>query len=158
MSNDVTVIDRSTKTVVMTIPVGMNPVGAWPGVDDVMYVDCEDSRTVVGIDSKSLAVGRTYDLGFMPGMAATPPGGGDLWVTDTTNGKVVFFSTATGMKTGEATTGAGAHAIAFSADGKLAYVTNQAADTVSTLDVQMHVVKGSVRVGSKPNGILFRMK
>jgi YVTN family beta-propeller protein len=159
MSNNVTVIDPATKKVLKTIPVGKGPVGPWPGVDGVMYTDCEKDQSISAIDSQMLSVVRTYQLGFMPGMVATPPGGsGELWITDEDDGKLVFNQQSMDKKTGELVTGAGAHGIAFSADGKTAYVTNQMADTVSVVDVASHRSKGTIHVGNKPNGLLFRAR
>lgn len=159
MTNDVTVIDPSSKAVVKTIPVGKGPVGAWPGVDGVMYTDCETDQAVFAIDSQTLSVVRTYHLGFMPGMVATPPlAAGELWITDSDDGKLVFNQVSMDKQTGELSTGAGAHGIAFSTDGKTAYVSNQVANTVSVVDVQSHTSKGTTAVGMKPNGLLFRSK
>jgi YVTN family beta-propeller protein len=157
MSNDVTVIDAAAKSLVKTIAVGADPVGAWSGIDGVMYVDNEAAKTLTAINATSLEVVRTYSLGFTPGMAATAPNG-ELWVTDSTNGKVVFYSTATGMKLGELATAAGAHAIAFSADGKAAYVSNQGAGSVSVINAAGRSIVKTIAVGTKPNGMVFRSK
>ena len=157
MSNSVTVIDRAEKKVVKTIAVGTNPVGAWSGRDGVMYVDNEDSITLTAVNATSLDVVRTYNLGFTPGMAATAPSG-DLWVTDSTAGRVVFYSTTTGAVLGALSTGAGAHGVLFSADGTRAYVSNQAGASVTIIDVGARSVVTTVRVGDKPNGMAFRSR
>jgi YVTN family beta-propeller protein len=154
-ANSVSVIDVSTKAVVTTIPVGAAPVGAWVGLDDVMYVDNEAGKSLTAIDAKTLAVVRTYELGFTPAMAATAPSG-ELWVTDTDAGRIVVFAAGTTTKAGEIETGAGAHAIAFSADGQTAYSTSQTSGTVSVIDVATRAVKKTITVGAKPNGIAFR--
>lgn len=157
MSDNVTVIDVATKSIVKTIPVGDGPVGAWPGSNGVMYVDNEDGKSLTAIDASTLEVLRTYDLGFMPGMASVGPDS-TLWVTDAENGKVVLYPAASTTRSGELMTGAGAHGVAFSSDGKTAYVTNQGAGTVSIIAVATRVVSKTVTVGSKPNGLAFRPK
>jgi YVTN family beta-propeller protein len=154
--DSVTVIDVATRAVETTITVGDGPVGAWPGGDGKMYVDNELSKSLTVIDGTTLTVERTITLGFTPGYAATAPGNAEVWVTDADGGKVVFFSTADGSKTGELATGANAHAIAFSADGTRAWVTNQDADDVSVIDVAQKTVIATVPVGDAPNGALFR--
>ncbi len=156
-SDDVTVVDVRDRTVAKTIAVGDNPVGAWLGNDGVMYVDNEVGKTLSAIDVGALAVVRTYELGFTPAYAATAPGG-ELWVTDTDAGRLVFYQAGSTVKTGETATGAGAHAIVFSADGKTAYVSNQSAGTVSVLDVATRSVVKTVTVGAKPNGMVFRSR
>ena len=154
-SNTVTVIDAQSKTVVSTITVGEDPVGAWQGANGVAYVDNEMDETLTAIDTSTLEVIRTYALGFMPGMAALGPDN-RVWVTDAEAGKVVFFATDSDMKLGEVATAAGAHAIAFNGDGTRAYISNQMADTVSVLDVASSTVDTTIVVGSKPNGMAWR--
>lgn len=157
MSNDVTVIDVATKAVMKTIPVCDGPVGAWTGNDGVMYTDCESGQALAAIDSQSLNETRRYSLGFMPGMAATPPGAvGELWVTNSDTGSVVFNTTSGDMKTGELPTAAGAHGIGFSGDGLTAFVTNQAANNISVIDIASRTVRTTIPVGQKPNGLVFR--
>ncbi len=158
-SNDVTVIDAVTKAIVKTIPVDAEPVGAWPGADGLMYVDCEVAKTIKAIDPTTLEVIRTYPLGFTPGIAAVPPGRREeLWVTDADGGKIVVDEKAGAAMIGDLTTAAGAHALAFTADGSTAFVTNQLAASVSVVDASTRTVRATVPVGKKPNGIVFRAK
>jgi YVTN family beta-propeller protein len=122
-----------------------------------MYVDCEVARTVKVIDPKTLDVVRSYTLGFTPGIATVPPGRtNELWLTDADAGKVVFNQTTADARSGDLATGPGAHALAFSPDGKTGFVTNQSADTVSLVDATTRTIKLTVPVGSKPNGALYR--
>jgi YVTN family beta-propeller protein len=152
-SASVSVIDPTSRAVVTTIPVGDGPVGAWQADNGFAYVDNEHAMTVSAIDRRTNTVRYTVDLGFMPGMAQLGP---DrlLWVTDSTNGQVVlFFGT---NRLGAIPTGAGAHAIAFSGNGRWAYITNQMANTVSVIDVWHHRVVKTIAVGEKPNGMVWR--
>lgn len=156
-SNDVTVIDAKAKTVTKTIAVDREPVGAWPGADGLMYVDCEVAKTVKAIDPKTLEVARTFALGFTPGFAAVPPGRtGELWLTNTDAGKIVFNETASDKKVAEVDTAPGTHALAFTPDGRTAFVTNQLAGSVSVVDATTRAVRTTIPVGRKPNGIVYR--
>lgn len=156
-SNTVSVIDTASKQVTKTIDVGMDPVGAWQGSNGIAYVDNEVGKTLTAIDAKALTVKLTYNLGFMPGMAALGPDG-NVWVTDADDGKVILFMATMDMKMGEIKTGDGAHAIVFSGDGKTAYVTNQMASTVSVIDIATQSVTKTIAVGQKPNGLVWRAK
>ncbi len=158
MDNSVSVINPNTKTVIATILVGKNPVGAWTGSDNRMYVDNEDGQSVSIIDVKTLKVVETIALGFMPGYAAFNGEMKELWVTDPMAGKVHWWKQdAAGkfMKGGSFSTANGAHAIAFK--GMTAYVTNQEAASVSVVDVMKHEKIKDIKVGEKPNGILIRL-
>lgn len=158
MSNNVTVIDVASKAVIRTIGTGNDPVVPNVGVDGKVYVDCEEGQQVSVIDPSSPAVTLTYSLGFMPGMAQTAPGGSELWVSDSDGGRVVFYAVGQDMKESEIATGAGAHGVGFSADGKVGYVTNQTVGTVTAIDVATHRVLATIQVGQKPNGLVYRTR
>lgn len=159
MSNTVSVIRVSDKSVAKTIPVGDDPVGAWPGADGKMYVDNEKGQSISVIDVATLTVLETVKLGFTPGYAAYHPTRNELWVSQAGMGnKVVIFERVNGawMKVGEVTTGLDAHAIAFTKDGLTAYITNQGAATVSVVDVVKRTKIKDIAVAKKPNGIVFK--
>jgi len=121
-------------------------------------VDNEMSQTVSEISVSGMSVTSTINLGFKPGYVAYHTASGELWVSDATNGKVVYYTLVGSVWTlqGNITTGADAHAIAFNSDGTKAYVTNQGAGNVSVVDVATHTVSQTISVGSKPNGIAFK--
>ena len=154
----VSVIDPVTKAVRTTLPVGADPVGAWPATDGKMYVDNETSQSVTVIDVASISVTETLNLGFKPGYVAFQEKTGELWVSDATNGKVVVYQRSGGAWVQKAAvpTGNDAHAIAFSSDKSLAYVTNQGANTVTVLDAATFAKVKEVPVGKMPNGIVVK--
>ncbi len=158
MSNSVTVINVADKSVAKTIPVGEDPVGAWPGADGMMYVDNEIGQSISVINVNTLSVTETVRLGFTPGYAAHHPTRNELWVSQAGTGTgVVIFERMNGgwMKMGEVATGPDAHAIVFTKDGATAYVTNQGAATVSVIDVAKRTKTKDIAVGKKPNGIVL---
>jgi len=154
----VTLIDANSKTVYTTLTVGADPVGAWSASNGYMYVDNELSQTVSEISVSGMSVTNTINLGFKPGYVAYHTASGELWVSDATNGKVVYYTLSGGSWTlqGNITTGADAHAIAFNIDGTKAYVTNQGAGNISVVDVATHSVSQTIAVGTKPNGIVIK--
>lgn len=159
MSNSVTVIKVADKSVVKTIAVGDDPVGAWPGADGKMYVDNEKGQSISVIDVATLTVVETVKLGFTPGYAAYHPTRNELWVSQAGTGKkVVIFERMNGawMKMGEVVTGLDAHAVTFTKDGATAYITNQGAATVSVVDVAKRTKTIDIAVGKKPNGIVLK--
>lgn len=157
-SDTVTVINVSNKTVMGQVKVGDDPVGAWTGADGNMYVDNEAGQSITVIKVSDMSVVTTISLGFMPGMAAYNNAMSELWVSDPDNGKIHWYtkSGTTYTHVGEFLTGAGAHAIAFNANGMTAYITNQAAGSVSVADVMNHNETKEISVGTKPNGITIK--
>lgn len=159
MSNNVTVINPATKAVITTVPVAINPVGAWPSSIGKMFVDNEDGQSISVIDVATNVNVATIMLNFKPGYAAYNAAVSELWVSDATNGKVVYFKDMganTWMKHGEFATGANAHAIVFNTAGTTAYVTNQNANTVSVINTATHTKIKDIPVGKKPNGIVLK--
>jgi YVTN family beta-propeller protein len=154
----VTAIDPSTKTVKANITVGATPVGAWAASNGKMYCDNETAQTVSEIDVATQKVTETIALGFKPGYVAYNALTKEVWVSDATNGKVIYYQIVSGKwtKQGEIVTGADAHAITFTDDFKTAYVTNQGAATVSVIMTTDHKVTSTIAVGSKPNGIILK--
>lgn len=152
----ISVIDPLSKTVLKTLQVGKEPVGAWPASDGNMYVDNESAQTVSIINVASTTVTETLALGFKPGYVAYQDNTKELWVSNATDGEVVIYQRgATGwLKKAAVPTGADAHAIAFSADKSLAYITNQGAHTVTVLDATTYVRIKELAIGRMPNGII----
>jgi len=157
MDGTVTLIDANSKMIYTTLTVGQDPVGAWSASNGNMYVDNELSQTVSEVSVSGMNVTATINLGFKPGYVAYHSNG-ELWVSDATNGKVVYYKLVSFVWAiqGSITTGADAHAIAFTQDGSKAYVTNQGANTVSVIDVVSHTVLSTITVGAKPNGIVLK--
>ncbi len=155
MDGTVTLVDANTKMIHTTLTVGIDPVGAWSASNGKMYVDNESSQTISEISVSGMNIIQTINLGFKPAYVAFNSSNGELWVSDATNGKIVYYTLVGGVwiEQGNIVTGADAHAIIFTNDGLKAYVTNQGANTVSVIQVVTHTVSNTISVGTKPNGI-----
>ncbi len=151
----ISIIDVTSR-VKTDVAVGDGPIAAWIGTDNRYYVSNEGS--------KNLSVGSigqtptTIDLMYTPGQVLTNPAGTEVAIADEDGGRVVIHRVGDPfIKLAEAATGAGAHGIAWSADGKRLFVTNEGAGTVTALshpDPTTLTVEMSVDVGPGPNGIL----
>lgn len=160
MSNTVSVVDAVSKKVLETIEVGVNPVGAWPGMDGMMYVDNEDGQSISMIDGMTNMMTDTVDLGFMPGMAARNTMMNQMWVSDPNGSKIHMWAKENSgfVHGGAVTVGSGAHAVAFNKEGTTGYVTNQNEGSVSVVDITNLKETMKITVGKKPNGIVMRFK
>ncbi len=158
MDGTISIIDPISKLVTKTIVVGMGPIGAWPAANGKMYVDNESDQSVSEIDVITGMVTSTFNLGFKPGYVSYNSKLSELWVSDATNGKIVYYKNIAGTwtSTGSIPTGSDAHAIIFSSDENKAYITNQGANTVTLVDVVNHLTIRDIAVGSAPNGIIIK--
>lgn len=154
----ISVIDPAAKTVTATLKVEADPVGAWAATNGNMYVDNETGKSISEIDVATNKITATIPLGYKPAYAAYNDKQKELWVTDADGGKVVYYKVISGTwtKQGDIATGADAHAIVFTADGKKAYISNQGAASVSVIKVDNHTKIKDITVGSKPNGIALK--
>jgi len=158
MSNSVSVIDAVSKQVLENTTVGNYPVGAWPGMGGMMYVDNEKDQSISILNSMTDMMTGQIQLGFIPGMATRNTMMNQMWVSDPNGSKVhVWTKNATGyVQGGTVTVGNGASAIAFNNDGTTCYITNQNDGTVSVVDVASLKEMMKITVGKKPNGIVIR--
>ena len=161
MDGTVSMIDPSTKTVVKTITVGLDPVGAWPGIDGNMYADNEKSQSISVIEFQTGTVTNTITLGYKPGYVAQRKNNewvNEIWVSDATNGKVAVYTLSGGNwnQIRNIPTGSDPHGIAVSKDGTKAYVTNQGSGSLSVINTSTYAKIQDIVVGSKPNGIALK--
>lgn len=120
-------------------------------------VSCEFANKMIVIDVAEMRQVRQFDLDVVPnGMPQdtrlTPDGTAFLVADMHADGVYVFDGAAT-KRTGHIRTGAGAHGIYFSRDGRHAYVSNRGEGTVSVLDLAtlQPVAKWTIPGGGSPD-------
>src|SRR5208337_1806105 len=95
-SNNVSVIDTSTSTVIATVDVGSSPEGVTVTRDGTkVYVANEGSNTVSVIDTATKKVTETIDVGFCPAGIAVTPDGTKVYVTNSGDNNVSVIDIAT---------------------------------------------------------------
>ena len=152
-SDNVSVIDTATNTVVDTVGVGDEPRGIAITPDGSRaYVTNYGSDNVSVIDTATNTVMATVVVGSYPdGIAITPDGSRAYVVFDPNNLSVIDTATNTVV----ATVGVGSDpgGIAITPDGSRAYVANELSSNVSVIDTATNTVVATVEVGSWPIGI-----
>jgi len=126
-----------------------------------LFVTLPDHDRVAVVETASWQVATTVPTGPGPVRIAAQPDGAYLWIGwsegagETARGGVTVVS-ATAMKAvAEFATGAGPHDLAFSDDGRYAYVTNRGAGTVSVIDVPGLAVAATVATGPAPVAVAY---
>lgn len=155
----VSVIDTEARKEVARIAVGKGPaqVGFTPD-GRTAFVSLSQENAVALIDPAARKVVKKVPVGTIPIQVYATPDSRLLLVANQGSKKapgrtvsVIDLTRLEVVKTVE--TGAGAHGVVVSADGRYAFVTNTYASTVSVIDVAGLKVVGSVPVGKGPNGI-----
>ncbi|MFL5561912.1 MAG: YncE family protein [Gemmatimonadaceae bacterium] len=134
-------VNTSTRQIVGTVGV---PNGPWgiafrtTATDTLMYVTSRDGGTITEVDTKTMTVRRTFNIGGRPHGLVISPDGQTLYAADNSIGRVVAVSTSSGAITGSVSV-AGAFGIAISPDGSTLFVTTDgsraAVITASSLTV-----------------------
>jgi outer membrane autotransporter protein len=164
-SNNVTVLDTFSATLVSTIPLtpDLGPVGVAVTPDGrFAYITNAGAGAVGGttvsvIDVPTNTVFTTITVGASPEGVAVTPDAHFAYVTNLVGGTVSVINTTTNAVT-DTITVAGATAlqgVAITPDGKFAYVTNRVAaqNNVSVINTANNTVVGTLSVGSLPAGI-----
>jgi predicted alpha-1,2-mannosidase len=142
-------IDTASRAVVRTVTVGAAPFGISIGGGKV-YVGNTGGNSVSVIDSVSGTVTATVALGTSPsGLGITPT---TLYAT-TANGGILPVNTTTNAVGTLIPTGAGAYAVAITADGTTAWVVDSNANDIRPVTVATGTPGAAVTVGSVPDGI-----
>ena len=160
MSGSVTVIDALTKTVIDSVVTGQGTVGAFQGMQGMMYADNEKDETISIINTMNNMMSDSIHLGFIPGMVSRNTMMNQLWVSDPAGAKIHFWTQNGDAYSygGSITVGDGAETMVFSQDGKTCYVTNQDENSVSIVDVAGLKEMMQIPVGERPNGLVIRHK
>jgi YVTN family beta-propeller protein len=137
-----------------------------PGADWVtsdrerrLYVSMPRVNQVAVIDTDGFKVVDNIDAGKTPVRVALQPDGRYLWVgnnpNDPAGSGVTVIDTETRKNVGFIATGAGHHEIAFSADSRLAFVSNRIAGTLTVIDVQTRQVRKTLATGTQPISVAY---
>lgn len=157
----VSVVDTQSLKEVDRIPVGRAPVQVGFTPDGTrVYVSLRDENAVALIDTASREKIGTVAVGRGPIQVHATPDGRFFYVANQgseaePSETVSVIETASGsVRT--IRTGAGAHGVVVSDDGRFVFISNILANTVSVIDTSTQAVVADFPVGKGPNGITFR--
>ena len=156
MSDTVTVIDIATRKI-LEKKADANLVDAW---FDMMHVDAGGVPDINSTTNMMEMMKDSLHMDNEQGMAIRNTMMNQVWVSDPKEGKIHYWTMNNSELThgGSIQVGQGAHAIAFSKDGKVGYITNEEDSSVSVIDVLNKVEKLKIKVGNGPHGIIIRYK
>jgi len=155
ISNDVSVIDLATNTVVATIPVGFAPYGVSVSPDGsrVYVTNRENSGgTVSVLDAATNTVIATVPVGFNPTGVAVSPDGSLVLVVNNGSASISVLDAATNTVTATIPTPiVQPMGVTFHPDGTRAYVSDP--NRVLVLDIATNTIVAQIPVGGGPFGL-----
>ena len=157
MSDTITVIDVATRKI-LEKKADANFFGAWTDMMHVEAGSAADMSSVANMMDMMEMMKDSLHMDNEQGMAVRNTMMNQVWVSDPKDGKIHYWTANNSELThgGTVAVGKGAHAIAFSKDGKLAYVTNEDDATISVVDVIGKKELLKITVGDKPHGIVLK--
>lgn len=137
-SNTASLIDLATKGVIKTLDVGIAPSDA-VAVGKHVYLTNSGSNTVSVIDTQAQAIVATVPVGRKPVHAFVAPSGGggpasQVWIGNDGESFVSILDAASHGVYATVECQAGHHKMAFTPDGKKAFITNIASNSVTVID------------------------
>lgn len=131
-------IDLATKAVVKTLDVGLSPSDA-VAVGARVYMTNSGSNTVSVIDVQEQKVIATLSVGKKPVHAFVAPAGGSgpakqVWIGNDGSSFASVIDADANTVYASVETQVGHHKMAFSADGKKAFITNITSNSTSVID------------------------
>jgi outer membrane autotransporter protein len=154
LSNNVSVIDTRTNSVVRAIPVGLKPEGVAVSPDGrFVYVANTNSNTVSVINAVTNAVVSLPTMGSFPIGVAVTPDGKFAYVTNQNSNNVSVIDTTTN-KVALDMVGSSPIGVAVAPGGRLVYVVNNLSNSVSVINTTTNAVTSfPVGSGSLPIGV-----
>jgi YVTN family beta-propeller protein len=175
-SNNITVIDTNTDSVIATIPVGKRPRGievgpkgeniyvavsgtpkAPPGTDEDTLPPPD--TTADGIAVVSVASGQvttTFKSGSDPEEFAISPGGESIYVSNEDAGLASVVDVESGKVTEQIKVGVEPEGVGISPDGKIVYVTGETNHDITVIDTEAKKAVETFKVGERPRVAIFK--
>jgi YVTN family beta-propeller protein len=124
-----------------------------------LYVTLPGAGQVAAIDMESFKVVKTIEAGAKPTRVALQGDGGYLWIGNDGDmddaGGVTIVDTQSLETAAHIATGKGHHELAFSEDGRFAYVSNREKGSVSIVDAARFVKQKDIATGSAPVALAY---
>ena len=123
----------------------------------LLYVSLPSTNQLAVVNTADWKVMKTIATPTQPGRIYMQPGTRNLWIThagaDARTVSVVDL--AQGKRVATIRTGAGAHALAFSSDGRRTFVTSDSSGTVTIIDAETLVRLAERKVGPRPVDVAY---
>jgi len=124
-----------------------------------LYVTMPLINAVAVVRTGDWKVDTTLAVGLRPTHISLAPDGKSVWVTDRglagAASGVTVLDPAGRAVLARLETGAGAHALTFTDDGRLAFLTNEAKGSVTVIDAAKRVKLRDVVTGAKPVALAY---
>lgn len=128
-------------------------VAATPALAYMVYVSNEKDNTVTVVDSETMEVVKTIDVGQRPRGITISHDGKFVYLCASDDDTIEIIDTATHQIVGSLPSGPDPELFVLSPDGKTLYVANEDDNLVTVIDLESKSVVAEVPVGVEPEGM-----
>jgi len=154
-SDNVSVIDTATNTVIKTVPIGKRPrgIGLSPDGKEI-YIAASGDNAIVVLDPESLTVVRSFKSGNDPETFAVHRNG-NIYISNEEDAKASVFNPETGALIAEIEVGIEPEGVAISPDGTRVIVTSESTNMLHLISIPEHTILHNILVGARPRAATF---
>jgi uncharacterized protein (TIGR03437 family) len=152
-SNNLSVIDTSSNTVVATVPLGNQPNSVALTPDGTRAYVTNGGGDVWVISTSTNAVLAKVVVGGYPSGIAITPDGTRAYVTKDNANAVAVIDTSSNTVIATMNAGTAPGGVAIAPDGKHAYVASVGTNSVLVIDTSSNAVTATVALGTDPVGV-----
>jgi len=146
-SNDVSVVDTRTDSVVATGATGRRPLLPCVASDGSLFLPSGPDETVTALDAEGNLV-ATLPVGSSPHDIAVSPNARWAYQPNTGSHSVTIIDVPGRSVAGEIKVGRGPGHVAFTEDGRFAFVANTLSNDLTVVDVANHEAIGTIAAGT----------
>jgi YVTN family beta-propeller protein len=146
-SDDVSVVDTLTDTIVATAKTGKRPLLPCVTESGFVYVPSGPDETVTVLDTEGRGV-ATVSVGKAPHDIAVSPNGRWAYQPNSASHTITVIDALTHCAIGEVAVGLGPGHVAFTPDSRYAYIANTLSDDVSVVATASHEVVATIPAGT----------
>ncbi|MGY5129361.1 IPT/TIG domain-containing protein, partial [Streptomyces nigrescens] len=150
-SNDVTVIDSATDTVLATLPAGISPSAVAIAPNGRVYVANASSDNVTVIDSATDTVLAALPASTSPSAVAVAANG-KVYIANSGSNDITVIDSATNAVVATLPAGTTPSAVAVAPNGRV-YVANNGSNNVTVIDSATDTVLATLAAGSGPEAV-----
>ncbi len=150
----VDVIDTTTKTLIKSIAVPMNP--HWLVFGDggrYFYTSNHMAGLVTVLSAQTNSIVKEIPVGSTPHGEAISPDGSRLAVTSYNGNQVSIINTATDKVVARIPVGKNPQTVAYAPDGRHLYTANNQSNTVTVINTSTDKVTATIATGQSPSSI-----
>lgn len=148
-------LDAATGAILGSVATGQTPFGFAFGTGDLMYISTWTDGTVLEVDSRTMAVQRTFSTGGIAQELAISPNRSELYVANEALDRIEVWDTRAGTRITNISVAGGPFGLLLEADGRHLWASLSQDGRVAVINRNTRIVRQTYDVGGIPRRIAY---